>query len=181
MSQLEEIIKRTITKLSEKSKIKTVISGKAVNVKNTTCDVVRENAPTLYDVRLNAVDDDLQNYFTVIPVENSNVLVAVIEDLKTEAVVVRVSEVGKVLAKVGDNTMMMSDDGFVFNDGNISGLVKLPELVKWMQKVYNDLQTLKMQLQSHPVAGNGAVLALPFNVTVTNPVQRDFEDKKVKH
>ncbi len=181
MGQFEQAVEQATKKLLERYQVKGVVSGTAVNVRDTLCDVERENAPTLYDVRLNAIDNDLQSFVTVVPKDKSNVLVAVIENLKTEAVVVRCSEVQKVLLKIGTNTVVMDDDGFIFNDGNISGLAKLPKLIEWMQKVYSDLQTLKTQLQTHPVAGNSAPLALPFNPTVSNPAQGDFEDKKVKH
>ncbi|MPN24107.1 hypothetical protein SDC9_171501 [bioreactor metagenome] len=101
--------------------------------------------------------------------------------MKTEAVVVRFSEVQKVLLKIGTNTAVMDNNGLVFNDGGISGLAKLPQLVEWMQKVYSDLQTLKTQLQTHPVAGNGSPLALVFNTQTVNPETSDFEDTKIKH
>lgn len=181
MGQVEQAMKEAMRVITENYQIKGVLSGTAINVRDTLCDVEREGAPTIYDVRLNAVDDDLQSFVTVVPKEKSNVLVAVIENLKTEAVVVRCSEVQKVLIKVGANTAVMNDDGLVFNDGKISGLAKLPKLVEWMGKVYNDLQTLKTQLQTHPVAGKGAPLAMTFNVSVPNPVQSDFEDTKIKH
>lgn len=181
MGQVEQAISEAVKIISGKHQIKGVVSGTAVNVRDTLCDVERENAPTIYDVRLNAIDNDLQSYATIVPKEKSNVLVAVIENLKTEAVVVCCSEVQKVLLKIGTNTVVMDDDGFVFNDGKIAGLAKLPKLIEWMQKVYSDLQTLKTQLQTHPVAGNSAPLAMTFNVSVPNPIQGDFEDKKVKH
>lgn len=181
MGQAEQAMEAAMKTVTEKYQIKGVVSGMAINVRDTLCDVERGDAPTIYDVRLNAVDDDLQSYVTIVPKEKSNVLVAVIENLKTEAVVVRCSEVQKVLLKIGANTVVMDDGGLVFNDGEIAGLVKLPRLIEWMQKVYSDLQTLKTQLQTHPVAGNGAPLAMTFNVSVPSPAQQDFEDKKIKH
>ncbi|MEL3904443.1 MAG: hypothetical protein P1P63_04960 [Treponemataceae bacterium] len=181
MGQFEQTVEEAMKTVMGRHQIKGVVSGVAVNVRDTLCDVEREGAPTIYDVRLNAVDDDLQSFVTIVPAEKSNVLVAVIENLKTEAVVVRCSEIQKVLLKIGANTAVMDDDGFVFNDGDISGLVKLPKLIEWMDKVYSDLQTLKMQLKTHPVAGKGAPLAMTFNVSVPKPIQPDFEDTKIKH
>ncbi|MEA4916542.1 hypothetical protein [Proteiniphilum sp.] len=181
MGQVEQVLKEAIQSVAGASQIKGIVSGVAVNVRDTLCDVERDGAPILYDVRLNAIDDDLQSYVTVVPEEKSNVLVAVIENLKTEAVVVRFSEVQKVLLKIGTNTAVMDNNGLVFNDGGISGLAKLPQLVEWMQKVYSDLQTLKTQLQTHPVAGNGSPLALVFNTQTVNPETSDFEDTKIKH
>ena len=181
MGQVEQAAREAIRAVAGSSQIKGIVSGVAVNVRDTLCDVEREGSPILHDVRLNAIDDDLQSFVTVVPKEKSNVLVAVIENLKTEAVVVRCSEVQKVLLKIGANTAVMDNDGLVFNDGGISGLAKLPNLIEWMQKVYSDLQTLKTQLQAHPVAGNGSPLALAFNPQTGNPQTSDFEDTKIKH
>ena len=54
-------------------------------------------------------------------------------------------------------------------------------MVSWMQKVHQDLNTLKMQLSSHPVAGSGAPLGLVFNTQTSYPNKSDFENTKVKH
>lgn len=181
MGQVEQAISEAVRVVSGKHQIKGVVSGTAVNVRDTLCDVEREGAPTIYDVRLNAIDDDLQSFVTVVPKEKSNVLVAVIECLKTEAVVVRCSEVQKVLLKIGANTVVMDDDGFVFNDGKIAGLAKLPKLIEWMQKVYSDLQNVKTLLSTSITKAQGAPMGVVFNPSTPNPKADDFEDKKVKH
>lgn len=77
-------------------------------------------------------------------------------------------------------SILINCDSIILNNGE-NGLVKITEMVSWMQKVYNDLQTLKTQLNTWPVAGNSAPLALVFNVTTPNPVQSNFEDTKIKH
>ena len=181
MEQFEQILMRVISGQSEKMQIKQILIGTAKNVTDTTCIVGREDAPPLNNVKLNAIDDDLDSYITVIPAENSNVIVGIIETLKTEAVVLRCSEVQKLIVKIGDRTFTIDKSGIIFNDGENHGLVKIAELVEWMGKVYSDLQTLKSQLSTHPVAGNGAPLALAFSPTTPNPTQDTFEDKNIKH
>jgi len=180
MGELEQLIEQAILKHSKRLVIKQVVSGVAKNVGETTCDVERENSPVLYDVRLNAIDDDLESFLTVYPAEGSAVLVAIIENIKTEAVVIRCSEVQKVKFKTGSISMMADANGFVFNDGS-NGLVKIAEMVSWMQKVHADLQTLKTLLSVSPVTGSGAPLAIVFNPVTTNAVKADFEDTKIKH
>ena len=158
MGGLEQAIELAVRKISGKIQVKQILSGRAVEVGELTCTVEREGSPALFDVRLNAIDDDLESYFTVYPAEGSDVLVAIIENMKTEAVVIRCSEVEKVKMKIGDRTLVMDSSGFAF-DGT--------ELVDWMQKVSNDMQTLKSLLSASPVAGNGAALGIVFNPTTT--------------
>lgn len=180
MSQLEQVIKEAVKNILQDSQIKTICWGVAKDIKETSCTVERDGAPELYDVLLNAVDDDLQNYLTVYPKEGSNVLVAIIENLKTEAVVIRCSEVEKLKVKIGEQTLTIDKEGFVFNDGVNKGMVKIVEMVNWMTKVYADLQTLQTLLKTHPVAGNGSPLALAFMPTAPAPTVAMFENKDIQ-
>lgn len=180
MSQLEQAIEQAIKSQAERMQIKTVCWGVATEVTETTCTVERDEAPTLYGVLLNAIDDDLQSNVTVYPKEGSNVLVAIVENLKTEAVIVKCSEVEKVKIKIGEQTFIMDKEGFVFNDGKNKGLVKIVSMVDWMTKLYTDLQTLKTLLSAHPVAGNGSPLGLIFNPSIPAPNVPMFENKEIK-
>lgn len=180
MSQFDQVVEDAIKSIAGKHQVKTVCWGVAKDVTDMSCTVERDEAPTLYDVLLNAIDDDLQSYVTVYPKEGSNVLVAIIENLKTEAVIVRCSEVEKVKVKIGEQTLLIDKEGFVFNEGANKGMVKIVEMVDWMAKIYADVQTLKGLLSTHPVAGNGSPLALTFNPSVPSPEVGMFENKDVK-
>ncbi|OFX62696.1 MAG: hypothetical protein A2066_18865 [Bacteroidetes bacterium GWB2_41_8] len=180
MGELEQAIGLAIKKISGRMQVKQILSGTAVEVGELTCTVELEGSPALFDVRLNAIDDDLESFLTIYPAEGSAVLVAIIENMKTEAVVIRCSEVEKVKMKIGDQTLVADKDGFVFNDGT-NGMVKLTEMVGWMKKVSTDLKTLKTLLAASVVAGNGAPLAIVFNPTTPVPEKGTFEDVKIKH
>lgn len=180
MTQVDQAVQQAMLVLGGKSQVKTVCWGVAKEITTTTCTVERDGAPTLYDVLLNAIDDDLQSYVTVYPKEGSNVLVAIIENLKTEAVIVKCSEVEEVKVKIGTQTLLIDKEGFIFNDGANKGMVKLVEMVDWMTKIYTDVQTLKGLLLAHPVVGNGAPLALTFNPTAVAPNLSMFENKEIK-
>lgn len=180
MGQLEQAIEQAIKSQAEKMLIKTVCWGVATEVTETTCTVERDEAPTLHGVLLNAIDDDLQSYVTVYPKEGSNVLVAIVENLKTEAVIIKCSEVAKVKIKIGEQTFIMDKEGFVFNDGKNNGLVKIVSMVDWMAKLYNDLQALKGLLSTHLVAGNGSPLGLTFNPATPSPTVKMFENERIK-
>jgi len=150
---LEEAIKKAIVAVIDRFELKEVITGTVVKVGETTCDVERDNAPALYDVRLSAIDDDLQTYCVTVPAENSSVVVGIIEGLKTEAVLLRCSEVQAFRIKIGGKTFIVDKDGATLNGTN---------LAQWMNKVHTDMNTLKGLLQNSPIAGNGAVAAIVF-------------------
>ena len=135
MGALEQIIEQAILKLSGKSQLKQVLSGVAKDVGELTCTVERQGAPSLYDVRLNAIDDDLESCFTVYPAEGSEVLVAIIENMKTEAVVIRCSEVQKVKAKIGTTELELDTDGFHFSRSDESLKTAMGDLVAEIQKI----------------------------------------------
>lgn len=181
MGAFEQAVEQVVRKYAENLQIKQTLSGVAKDVTDTTCTVVRENAPELFGVRLNAIDDDLKSFVTIIPATGSNVLVGIIENLKTEAIVLRCSEVEKVIMKIGSNTLTFDKNGFVFNDGKNKGIVKVLEMVNWMNNAYSDFQTLSTMLKTHTVAGNGAALGLVFTPSTPEPQQSTFEDTKIKH
>ena len=180
MDELTQSIELAIKKISGRMQVKQILTGTAKDVGEMTCTVEREGSPSLFDVRLNAIDDALGSYFTIYPAEGSSVLVAIIESMKTEAVVIRCSEVSSIRIKMGNETLVGDQNGFVFNNGT-TGLVKLPEMISWMQKVQSDLQTLKVLLSTSLVVGNGAPLAVVFNPATPAPVRSNFEDTKIKH
>ena len=159
MGALEQAIEKAIQAYSVKFQVKQILTGIAKEVGVTTCTVEREDAPTLYGVRLNAIDDDLQSYMTTYPVDGSSVIVAIIEGLKTEAVVLRCSEVESVRFKTGSNTFVFDSSGLKLNG---------TEVIEWINKAYDDMQTIKTLLKDSPIAGNGAPAAIVFTPTVTN-------------
>jgi hypothetical protein len=181
MGALEQAIQSAVQSQADRRQIKQIISGTVTKVGETTCDVEREDAPTIYDARLNAIDDDLESFVTIYPKEGSFVLVGIVENMNTEAVVLRCSEVEKVKMKIGEQTFTFDKNGFVFNEGKNKGMLKLNEVISWMGKVYTDLQTLRTQLSTWAVVGNGAPLGLVFNPMTPNPVAKTFEDEKIKH
>lgn len=180
MSQVEQTILQALQGVAGQSQVKAVCWGVAKEITDTSCTVERFEAPALHDVLLNAIDDDLQSYVTIYPREGSNVLIGIIENQRTQAVVLRCSEVEKLKLKIGDQMLEIDKEGFMFNGGLHNGMVKVKEMVDWMAKIYSDMQTLQTLLKTHPVAGNGSPLALAFTPSVPKPSIEKFENKKIK-
>jgi hypothetical protein len=92
----------------------------------------------------------------------------------------------KVLVKIGDQTLNISINGFVFNEGNFGGIVKLDPLhnrIKAVEDFTNNLlSTLKTVVV--PLAPSGTY---PFSGVfgsispITPGSKDDLEDVKVKH
>jgi len=135
MGALEQAIEQAILKHAGKLQVKQVLSGVAKDVGELTCTVERQDAPALYDVRLNAIDDDLESYFTVYPAEGRQVLVAIIENMKTEAVLIRCSEVQKVKAKIGTTELELDTNGFLFNRNDENLQKVMTDLIAEVQKI----------------------------------------------
>lgn len=171
MGALEQAIERAVGVICKKKQIIQVLTGTAKNIGTSTCTVERDGAPTLEDVRLDAIDDELTSRFTVYPAENSSVLVGIIEGIKTEAVILKCSEVSKVSFKAGEKTLVMDSNGFVFNGGT-AGMVNVDDMVGWMNKVKVDLTAISASLNS---------LGFPVTISTPSALKTDFEDTKIKH
>lgn len=156
-----------------------LVPGKVTSVdkEKRTCDIEREGQPELFGVRLNAIIDNTESHCTVFPKEGSFVIAGL---MGGAYVVLVTSEVESLEGKIGEQSFVFNTDGWAYNNGKLGGMVKIEKMVEWMDKVYSDLQTLKTQLQTHPVAGKGAPLALPFNVTAAKPQKSMFENENVK-
>lgn len=123
-----------------------------------TCQPINGDAE-LKDVRLNVAGTGI----IIKPTVNKPVLV------------IMITPVDSFIALYSDI------DSIIIDGGANNGLVKVDEMVSWMQKVHADLLTLQTSLASHLVAGNGAPLALLFNPTTPAPVSANMQNAKIKH
>ena len=186
MGALEQAIEEAMKASAKKFLVKQILTGIAKEVGNTTCTVEREDAPTLYEVRLNAIDDDLQSNVTIYPVDGSSVIVAIIEGLKTESVLIKCSEVAQVKIKIGEQTLIMNKDGVIFNGGEI-GLAKVDTLTEKINAIENDINKLKTAFRTWvtvPSDGGAAlklITASWFASVLPITTQVQLEDTKIKH
>lgn len=108
---------------------------KDVDTAKYTCTVTRIDRPTLYDVRLNAVEFE-GSRFTVVPKAGTEVLVCQIEADQAEAYLLACSQVESVLMKVGTASYQLDDTGHAFSKGQESLKKILNELTDQVLKVY---------------------------------------------
>lgn len=187
---LEQTIELAIKKIARKMQFSEIVTGIAKNVTETTCEVHREGSPVIFDVRLNAIDDSLESYVTIYPAVDSNVIVGIIEGQKTEAVVLRCSEVERIKIKIGEMTLVFDAQGAVFNEGNFKGLVKIEELITKINRIESKLKSHKHAYVPYPsgapatpVLTTSASAAVPPDSTLVfdNTQISDLENEKIKH
>jgi hypothetical protein len=130
---------------------------------------VEHDGLTYFDVRLRAVADGGDG-FVIYPKKNTNITVGILEKNR-RYVMLNCSEVDKL----------------IMNDGKNEGLVKVKELVKKLNAVEKDLNSLKSLITNWiPVASDGGaalktILASWAGQSITPSVQNDLENKNVKH
>lgn len=149
-----------------------IFTAKVLSTDGETCCVDIDGL-VVSDVRLRAVVNGEESGILVTPKTGSYVTVADLSGNLTRLVVVGFSEVEKIEVN--------ADDRIIFNGGQNHGLVKVENMVGWMQKVYNDLQTLTGLLSGSTVDGNGLPLAITFTPTTPSPTIDDFQNKDITH
>jgi hypothetical protein len=114
MSEFDELFKQAV-KISRGNKGKfTLTVGTVKAVEGDTCTV-----DDYEDVRLNAIIEVTDSQFTVYPKVGSKVVIGRLEN-EDNAFVLGVSEIEKVIIKIGDQLFEMKDGKFKITKGNVS-------------------------------------------------------------
>ena len=150
MLQLEQTIKEVVKNVSVRNQIKTISWGIVTEITETTCTVERDNAPVLYDVLLNAADDDLQSYVTVYPKLGSNVLIGIVDNLNTEAVILKCSEIEKIKIKTGQQTLELSKNGWYINSSSDNLYTVFSDYIRQFQKLTEEINKIKVDKGTSP-------------------------------
>jgi hypothetical protein len=137
MGAVEQELLTLVRKVASKGQLVQVCTGVAKEVQATTCTVERDGLPTLHDVLLNASDGEHGSNLTVYPAEGSDVVVGILDGLKTEAVLLRCTKVdglaykdtqgvewaikdGKVSVKNGDYSLKQAFDDLIDAIGQLT-------------------------------------------------------------
>lgn len=113
MSEFDELFKQAVN-ISRKNKGKfTLTVGTVKAVENDSCTV-----DNYEDVRLNAIIENTESQFTVYPKIGSKVVIGRLEN-EDNAFVIGVSEIEKVIIKMGDQLFEFKDGNVTINIGNL--------------------------------------------------------------
>jgi beta-mannanase len=133
MSEFDELFKQAVN-ISRKNKGKfTLTVGTVKAVENDTCTV-----DNYEDVRLNSIVESLNSQFTVYPKIGSKVVIGRLEN-EDNAFVIGVSEIEKVIIKIGDQL-------FEFKNGNVT--IKMDNLLFEMKAGKFTIQNESVNLKS---------------------------------
>lgn len=111
MTEFDELFKQAVNILGKKKGKFTLTVGTVTAVDNETCTV-----DDYEDVRLNAIIEALESQFTIYPKVGSKVIIGRIEN-EDNAFVVAVSEIEKVIIKIGTQLFEMKDGKFTISNG----------------------------------------------------------------
>jgi len=187
---LEGVIEEMIERASSRIIPVTISQGKVESVdrEKKTCKVTRSQMPTLFNVRLNAVAEPHEDVVTTYPQVGSRVLVAMVENIETDAYVLTCDKIDSIEGKTGDSNFRIAQDIIELNNGENGGLTITPTLVENLEKNNTILQNFLDIINGSPISepGNGSPSALQAALTgvLSDKSVGEFdsiENAKVKH
>ncbi|MDE5424029.1 hypothetical protein L3073_17575 [Ancylomarina sp. DW003] len=158
----------------------------SVDIETQTCTVIREDAPKLFGVRLNATIAEYTDRLILKPKKDSMVLLGIIENDVNEAYLLACSELEEISLNIENQSLLINKEGFVFNEGELGGLIKIEELRTQLDKLTARVNAIfdgfsKLILDPPQ---KGSVSVTNGLKAITSPSTEDFsniEDEKVKH
>ena len=189
MSKVERIregLKDLIKKTAGASTILAIVQS--VDENEETCVLVsdEDNNVVYNDVRLRPTIDG-ETSICNIPAINSWALATMIEGDDSAYYVIGIGKIDKVKLTVGNSTLLISNDGFVFNGGGNGSLVILGNLVEKLNTIESDLNTLKTVFKTWVpvISDGGAALKTAASVwatdSITTTVNTDLANNKITH
>ena len=121
----------------------TIVSGKAANITDTVFDLQIEEGADIKDVRIGAIASGTQTYIKIIPADNSTVLVGMIENSDTEAVLLATSEIDKIEIKAGALKVSLTGDKISLKNGQI-------DFKDFLSGLIDDLKSAVIQTPAGP-------------------------------
>lgn len=89
--------------------------------------------------------------------------------------------------KIGDKTLHFTSEGIVFNGGKLGGIIKIDELTTNLNRIEQDINSLKQTLSTWvPIPSDGgaalkAAVTSWAGKTLQQSKRSDYEDKLIKH
>jgi len=166
-----------------------VVQAVVTKVRASTCNVkLVSNDLELSDVLFSATEDNDKG-FVLIPKKDTNALVGLIGSDENSLYLVRVDEVEKVSLKIGTTTLVIDEDGTVYNNGVNGGMVKVQGLTTKLNNLESALNGLVSEFNAHihdaPQAPSGTIPTAPPKVSSSQSLTQtqvgDLENDKITH
>jgi hypothetical protein len=122
-----------------------------------------------------------------IPTVNSNCTLMFRDNNIQRPQLYQVDQCDKILLQIGGTiTLQIDSSGFIFNGGTLDGMVKVNSNVDRLNKIENDINTLKTAFSTWVVVPSDGGAALKtaagtwFGTQLTKTVKADIENEKIK-
>lgn len=155
-------------------------------VDGNTCTINVEGF-SISDVRLKATNDNTEDIVLLKPAEGSNVLIGSYSGDYSNLFIISSDSLSEAYFKVGEISFKMDLNGIQINDGKLGGITKIGELVKKLNALEKDLNSIKTNISTWiptPQDG-GASLKVKLSTWSAQKLietkQADIEDKKITH
>lgn len=124
---MEQIFEQAFTRLG-KSKRTTSI-GTVTKVEDGICEVERKGLPPLLDVRLNAVQTEIENPFWIVPKVGSKVLCLEVENQPAETCIVKYTEIERIEINIGGAILKIENGKMQLKNNDADLKLLLTELL----------------------------------------------------
>lgn len=112
----QEVIGQIIDAKNKETEKMIITTGIVKNVRQTLFDVSREGLPDLLGVRLHALVKSPDDFIRIVPKKDSVVLCGIIENNRSEAVVIAYSEIEKVVINIKGAEFSMENGKFTIKN-----------------------------------------------------------------
>lgn len=169
MSKTDQDIRVAMRKLVDPGEL--VISGKVLSYDAQKCvvDLDLLDGRVRYNITLQA-SEGLTDGIIFQPKVGSMIVAARIANTKRYCLI-NCDDLEEIRFKIGNQTLVMNDQGFVFNGGNLNGMVKIDALI---QKI-NQLEQ-KMSIHQHAYVSSSGPAVTTGNGTQTITPQTTYND-----
>lgn len=177
----------SVQKLIDNSLRNSVVDGiisSDTDMSKFTCNV-KVNNIEFFDVPVRVLISK-QASFLEIPKKDSHCLLTFRDSNQNRPQIMEVDECEKILVKIGDQSLEISENGFIFNEGKNDGLIKINQLITKLNTIENDLNLVKNIFTSWAPVPNDGGAALKAAISTWSgqllqlSQKTDIENDKIK-
>lgn len=113
----DKLFEKAIKRFFDKQK-GSITQGIVKEVNGNKATIERDGEPNLYNVRLQAIEDEASSFIRVKPKLESVVLCGIIEKQEAEAFIIQCSEIDEVTIVTGNKTYQVNSEGHLLKAGD---------------------------------------------------------------
>lgn len=161
---------------------------RSVDAEALTCEVSPADEESItITARLTSVIDTIDDYLVVFPAKDSTVLVQAIKDDPDDLFITNVRTVSEYRFKIGQMTFKSTDEGHIFNGGELGGMTITPELKNQLEVMTARIDTIIDAITNAAVAPTDGGATFKANMIATIEANTDkenfsnIENKNIRH